>query len=144
MKQGNPEFTFAGVAEEEIVLIAGGEIGPLGDWITRALKNGTNKDIRLFFGADTQKDLNGYEKLRDLSELSDNFGMVTALNTPNPEWTGEVGLITDVVRDKLDPDKVSKCFLYGTQVMIEETKRTLTELGVPEEKIEQESFKQSY
>ncbi|MFW6006229.1 MAG: hypothetical protein ACOC9A_02185 [Candidatus Bipolaricaulota bacterium] len=147
MKQNKPEFKFTGVAEEdleeEIVLIAGGEIGPIRDWITRALKNGTDKNIRLFFGANTQNDLNGYRNLKDLSELSNNFNMVTALNTSNPEWEGEVGLITDVVRDKLDPKKVSKCFLYGTDVMIEETKRTLTGLGIPEDKIQHESFKRT-
>lgn len=147
MKKGNSGFTLTGVAEEvkeeEIVLIAGGEIGPIRDWITRALKNGTKEDIRLFFGANTQKDLNGCKELKDLSELSDKFNMVTTLNTSNPEWEGEVGLITDVVRDKLDPDKVSKCFLYGTEVMIEETKRTLTGLGISEEKIEHETFKRA-
>ncbi|MBS3736420.1 MAG: hypothetical protein V5A87_03470 [Candidatus Bipolaricaulota bacterium] len=144
MKQSNSEFKFTGVAEEateeEIVLIAGGKIGPIKDWITSVLKNGTNKNIRLFFGANTQNDLNGYRNLKDLSELSNNFSMVTALNTSNPEWEGEVGLITDVVRDKLHPDKVSKCYIYGTDVMIEETKRTLTGLGIPEEKIQHETF----
>lgn len=147
MKQGNSEFKLTGVAEEvteeEIILIAGGEIGPIRDWVTRTLKNGTDENIRLFFGANTQKDLNGYKNLKDLSELSNNFSMVTALNTSNPEWKGEVGLITDVVRDKLDPNKVGKCFIYGTEVMIEETKRTLTGLGIPEEKIQHESFGQS-
>lgn len=144
MSQNDSEFTLTGVEEEETVLIAGGEIGPLRDLITKSLENGANKNIKLFFGADTQKDLNGHEKLRDMASLSDNFSMVTALNTSNPEWDGEVGLITDVVRDELDPDEVSRCLLYGTDVMIEETKRTLTDLGIPEAKIQHKSLNRGH
>ncbi len=144
MSQNDSEFTLTGVEEEEIVLIAGGEIGPLRDLITNSLKNGADDNIRLFFGADTQKDLNGHEKLRDMASLSDNFSMVTALNTSNPEWDGEVGLITDVIRDKLNPDKASKFLLYGTDVMIEETKQTLTDLGVPEAKIQHKSLNRTH
>lgn len=145
LKKMNSELPPLGeVEKKETVLIAGGEFGPLGDWITETLKEGTGKDIRLFFGANSQQDLNGQEKLKDLSELSDNFTMVTALNSSNPEWKGEVGLITDVVRDKLDPNRVDRCLLYGTPVMVEETKLTLTELGVPDENIYYKTLQRNY
>lgn len=129
---------------DEIVFIAGGEIGPIEDLILKAVRKGIDKKIRLFYGANSQKDLNGYGKLQDLAELTDNFDMVRALNCPNPEWDGEVGLITDVVQDLLDAGKVNKCFIYGTEVMVEETRQVLTSLGVPQEKIHQKSFQSAY
>lgn len=144
MQEEATKFTFSEATKREIVFIAGGEIGPINNWIMQALQKGINDRVRLFFGANTRSDLNGSKKLQDLSELMDDFSMVTALNCSHPEWEGEVGLITDVLRDELDPDKVSRCFIYGTQVMVEETKETLVSLGIPAEKIDHESFKPTY
>lgn len=130
--------------EKEIVLIAGGRLGPFKDCITDSLKNDPDHDIRLFFGARTRGDLDGAEELRKLSDFSNRFHMVTTLDSSHPEWDGEVGLITDVVRDHLEPGNVSQCFIYGTDVMVSETQRTLKKLGVPEEKINHEHFERSY
>ncbi len=144
MDKEDSNFTCTEVFEKEVVLIAGGKLGPLKDCVVKNLKSSSNQDIRLFFGADTQRDLNGAEELQKLSGFPNNFHMVTALNSSNPEWEGEVGLITDVVRDQLNPDKVKKCFLYGTREMVDETKRTINRMGVPEEKIHKKSFTRDY
>lgn len=144
MQNVSTELNMSVAGKNETVIIAGGKFGPTKDWIIKALKEGSEEEIRLFFGVNSRKDLNGHEKLQDLADLSDNFNMVTALNSSNPDWEGEVGLITDVVRDKLDPDRVSRCLLYGTQVMVEETRHTLTELGIPEEKIHHKAFEREY
>jgi len=144
LKKEAPRLALSGVRKNEIVIIAGGKIGPIEDWIEKVLKNGTNDNIRLFYGANSRKDLNGYRNVKYMAELSDSFDMVTALNSSDPNWQGEVGLITDVVRERLDPEKVSQCFLYGTTVMIEETKRTLTDIGISEEKIHHESYGRTY
>lgn len=148
MESENTGLMFTNSAEEEekeeIVFVAGGELGPVKKWVTDALKKSSERKVRLFFGADTQNDLDGYREVEELTELTDNFDMVTALNSSNPEWEGEVGLITDVVRDYLNPDGVSHCFLYGTDVMVEETEQTLTNMGVPKEKIHRESFEPAY
>ncbi|MBS3787553.1 hypothetical protein KGY79_05080 [Candidatus Bipolaricaulota bacterium] len=145
MEKEDSNFTCTAVDEEkEIVLIAGGKLGPFKDWVTETLKNNPKQDIRLFFGANSKTDLNGSKQLYDLSDLTDNFQMVTALNSPNPEWEGEAGLITDVVRDQVNPKKVNKCFLYGTRVMIDETKQALNNMGIPGEKIHHKSFTRDY
>lgn len=145
MERDNFDFACSKIEEEdEIVLIAGGELGPLKECITEFLKNNPTHDIRLFFGANSRNQLNGVEELRNLSELSDDFHMVTALNSSHPEWDGEVGLITDVIKDHLKPGKVKKCFLYGTDVMVNETELTLKQLGVPEGKIDHQHFERNY
>ncbi|MFB6291383.1 MAG: hypothetical protein ABEJ25_06620 [Candidatus Bipolaricaulia bacterium] len=143
MVETNPKLDLA-PENQEFVIIAGGKIGPLKELVKNALKEGLDNDIRLFYGANSSRGLNGYEELKDISEISDKFNMVTALNSPSPDWEGEVGLITDVVRDQLDPDEVGKCFVYGNRTMVEETMRTLANLGIPESKIEQETFGRIY
>lgn len=144
MSKENSDFVCPEVNYEEVVFIAGGEIGPVRDCVTRTLKENRRQDIRLFFGANSKKDLNGAEKLRELSEFQNNFHMITSLNSPDPEWNGEVGLITDVIRDQLNPEKVEQCFIYGTEAMIEETERTLKRMGVSEEEIYHDSFPRDY
>ena len=144
MELEDSNFTCTEAVEEEIILIAGGKIGPFKDWVTETLKNNPKQDIRLFFGANSKTDLNGSKQLYYLSELTDNFQMVTALNSPNPEWEGEAGLITDVVREKLKPNRVDKCLLYGTQVMIDETKRALNNMGISGEKIHHQTLTRDY
>jgi len=130
--------------EKEVVLIAGGRLGPFKDWVADSLENDPEYDIRLFFGAQTRGDLGNTEELRKKSELSNRFNMVTTLDSSHPEWDGEVGLITDVVRDYLEPGNVSKCFIYGTDVMVSETQQTLKKLGIPEEKINHKHFERAY
>lgn len=137
-------FTCPEVKKEEFVFIAGGQIGPVRDCVTKTLKSNPGKEIHLFFGANTKSDLNGAEELQHLSEFSNDFHMVTSLNSPSPKWKGEVGLITDVVREQLEPERIKKCFLYGPQTMIKETKRTLKDMGVPEEEIYHDSFQRDY
>lgn len=144
MQVDNSELNFTEIKAGEIVFIAGGKFGPIKKLITEALKSEVDEKIRLFYGANSQGDLNGYKKFRDLSEFSNNFNMVTALNSSHPEWEGEVGLITDVVRDHLNPERVSKCFVYGTNVMVKETRKTLKDLGIQEDKIQAESYERTY
>ena len=130
--------------EKEIVLIAGGRLGPFKDCIADSLKDDPDHDIRLFFGVQTRGDLGDTAELRNLSDFSNRFHMVTTLDSSHPDWDGEVGLITDVVRDQLEPEKVSQCFIYGTDVMVSETQQTLKKLGVPQEKINHEHFERAY
>jgi NAD(P)H-flavin reductase len=145
LKKESVDFTCTKIEEEEeIVLIAGGELGPLKECITESLKNDPAHDIRLFFGANSRNQLDGIEELRNLSDLSEDFHMVTALNSSHPDWDGEVGLITDVVRDHLESGNVKECFLYGTDVMVNETQRTLKNIGVPEGKINRQHLERAY
>lgn len=144
MSKDSSDFVCPEVNYEEVVFIAGGEIGPVRDCVTRTLKNSQSQNVRLFFGANSKKDLNGAKELQELSQFQNNFHMVTSLNSPNPEWSGEVGLITDVVRDQLNPENVKQCFIYGTRKMIEETERTLKRMGVSKEEIYRDSFPRDY
>ena len=140
MKNLSSNVALSPAEKTESIFIAGGELGPIEEWITSTLKNDPDNDLRLFFGVDQEKNLNGIDNLRDLSEMDNKFTLVAALNSAHPSWEGEVGLITDVVRDHLEPEKVDKCFLYGTEVMIRETVKSLINMGISEGRIYRETI----
>jgi Na+-transporting NADH:ubiquinone oxidoreductase subunit NqrF len=101
------------------------------------LEEATDRKITLFYGARQKSDLYHYDELKKLEEKYQNFHFIPALDTPEPEWEREVGLITDVMKRYLSKDRVdnTEAYLCGPPLMMDAVIKILTELGVKEEDI---------
>ena len=77
-----------------------------------------------------------YEK-----DLAD-FRFIPALSEPLPgdDWDGETGLITDVVARHHPDCSEADAYLCGSPGMIAACVKTLTEHGMPEERIFYDKF----
>lgn len=110
----------------DMVMVAGGSgMAPIKSIIFDMYeRNITNRRVWFFFGARSARDLYYVELFRDLEKKWPNFHFVPALSEPKPEdnWSGEVGLITNVLEKYLDSmipkDNVKEGYLCGSPGMI--------------------------
>lgn len=109
-----------------------------GDW--------AQKDIWYFFGARTTKDMFYLQEMRELESRFPRFHFVPALSEPKPEenWTGDTGLITNVldnyIKLKIDASKGFEGYLCGSPGMINACTAVMTRNGIPESKIYYDKF----
>ncbi len=124
-----------------IVGVAGGVgLAPLRSIVFSLLEKGVDREIWLFYGARTLEDLYYHEDLEELAEEYDNFNYVPALDSSQPEWEGEVGLITEVMKDYLEEGEDMEGYLCGPPPMMDATIDLLTDYGVDEEDILYDDF----
>ena len=136
------QFCLTGT-DAPIVFIAGGSgMAPIWSMIQDMVEKGLERPTTYFFGALTQKDLFYVDELRKLEEKYPWFRFVPALsNEPeDSDWTGERGLITDVVA-KYYPDVSShEGYLCGSPGMIDACVAVLTQGRMPDSCIFYDKF----
>lgn len=123
-------------SDAKIIGVAGGVgLAPLRSIVFSLLEDGVDREIFLFFGAQTQDDLYYHGDLKHLAEEHGNFNYVPALDSPKPAWDGEVGLITEVAKDYLKEGEHMEGYLCGPPPMMEATIELLKNYGIDEENI---------
>jgi Na+-transporting NADH:ubiquinone oxidoreductase subunit F len=104
------------------------------------------KEIWYFFGARTSKDMFYLDELRQLEKEWPRFHFVPALSEPKVEenWTGETGMITDVlekyIKGKIGKDKGLEGYLCGSPGMINACINVMTRNGLEESKVYYDKF----
>ena len=129
--------------QKDLVMIAGGSgLAPIRSLVFDILEKKLDYNMTFFFGAVTKKDLYYLDELGTLSEQNPNFKFVPALSKPAPEdnWTGEVGLITEVVDRYVKQDHPQEAYLCGSPGMINACINVLTKKNIPENKIFYDKF----
>jgi Na+-transporting NADH:ubiquinone oxidoreductase subunit F len=101
-----------------------------------------NRKIKYFFGALTVKDLYYTEEFEALAKEFPNFEYIPALSKPSPDekWTGETGLITEVV-DRLTGDlSEADANLCGSPGMIDACIKGLNQHEIKKENVYFDKF----
>jgi Na+-transporting NADH:ubiquinone oxidoreductase subunit F len=127
----------------EIICIAGGSgMAPIKSILLDMAQKNSPRKAMYFFGARSARDLFLLDDMRALEQQMADFTFVPALSEPKPEdnWTGETGLITDVVRRRVERASQSEAYLCGSPGMIDACIKVLKELGMPEERIYYDKF----
>jgi Na+-transporting NADH:ubiquinone oxidoreductase subunit F len=129
--------------DRDIVCIAGGSgMAPLKSILLDMAEKGSKRKATYFFGARSAKDLFLLDEMRELEKQLENFTFMPALSEPeeSDNWTGEVGLITDVVAKYVKDGSQKEAYLCGSPGMIDACVKVLTKCGVPEERIYYDKF----
>lgn len=129
--------------EREIICIAGGSgMAPIKSILLDMAEKGVNRRTRYFFGARSVKDLFLLQEMKELEEKLPDFTFIPALSAPEPEdnWTGETGIITDIVSKHMESGNNTEAYLCGSPGMIDACVKVLTAKGVPEELIYYDKF----
>ncbi len=122
--------------DAKIIGVAGGVgLAPLRSIVFSLLEKGVDREIWLFYGTRTRDDLYYHEDMQELADEYENFKYVPALDSSQPEWDGEVGLITEVMDDYLEEEWDMEGYLCGPPPMMEATIDLLTDYGVDEDDI---------
>lgn len=126
-----------------ILFIAGGSgMAPIWSMLQDMEEKGIRRRATYFFGALTQKDLFLVEELRAMEKRHDWFTFVPALSK-EPEgsgWTGEQGLITEVLARHVPDTSAHEAYLCGSPGMIDAAIAVLKKGGMPESKIFYDKF----
>lgn len=129
--------------EAHVIMIAGGSgMAPMKSILLQMVEDGCTRRCTYFFGARSKRDLFLLDEMAELEKKLPNFTFVPALSQPLPEdgWTGATGLITDVVAEHLGRAEDGEGYLCGSPGMIDACVKTLTSLGLPEDKIYYDKF----
>lgn len=135
-------------SDAAMICVAGGSgMAPFKSIIHEMIDNGiTNRELWYFFGARSLKDMFYMDEMRALEAEHPWIHFVPALSEPAPEdgWTGETGLITDVldrfIKDKIGPETDMEGYLCGSPGMIDACNNVMTANGIALEKIYYDKF----
>jgi propane monooxygenase reductase subunit len=138
-------FTLRDGYANDLVFVGGGAgMAPILSLLRALAEQGSQRKITYYYGARRARDLCFVEELSGLQEELPNFRFVPALSEPDEAegWTGEVGLITDVVKRHESDLKEAHAYLCGPPPMVEAAMPLLAALGVPEQRIYFDKFTQ--
>ena len=129
--------------EDDLVFLGGGAgMAPILSLLRSMAERGIRRRATYYYGARRRRDLCFEDELRGLEQRLPAFRYVPALSEPTAEdgWDGEVGLITDVVKRHETDLKGTDGYVCGPPPMVEAAIATLTQLGVPEDRIYYDKF----
>jgi len=129
--------------DREMIWIAGGSgLAPFWGMIRHMREQKIGRKCTFFFGALSKRDLFLTEELRTLEKEMPNFTYIPALSQPTPDddWDGETGLITEVVDRHTGDLSETECYLCGSGGMIRAAAKMLEEKGAKKEMIFYDEF----
>ncbi|MFH1654766.1 MAG: 2Fe-2S iron-sulfur cluster binding domain-containing protein [Pseudomonadota bacterium] len=132
------DFTFKTDSGNEIILIAGGSgLAVMKSILKWCFENGIERRITLFFGAVAKDDLFLMDELTEWEKKYNNFTFIPALSNPahHDVWSGERGLITEVVERNISDASNKEAYLCGSPNMIDAAVTSLKKIGFPDENI---------
>ncbi len=127
----------------DVLLIAGGSgMAPMKSILEDMRKKQERRIIRFYFGAVSRRDLFLTGTMRQLESDLPNFKFIPALARPLPgdAWTGETGLITDVIDRQIRPERPTDAYLCGSPGMIDACLGVLNRKGIPGDRIFYDKF----
>jgi Na+-transporting NADH:ubiquinone oxidoreductase subunit F len=127
----------------EIIFIAGGSgMAPIKSILASMARERNPRRATYFFGAKTGRDLFLVDELRAAEKNLPAFRFIPALSAPAPDdaWTGERGLITEVVDRHCERCENMEAYLCGSPLMIDACIAVLKRKGMPESQIFYDKF----
>jgi propane monooxygenase reductase subunit len=137
-------FTLRATSTRPLLFIGGGAgMAPILSLLRTLEETGNGRPAVYYYGARRIEDLFHLEELQELVERLPDFRFVPALSEAEPDdggWTGETGLVTDVV-DRLEGDvSEAETYVCGPPPMVEAAIALLESKGVPEAQIHFDKF----
>ena len=138
------DFRLSEDPSKDIVLVAGGcGMAPVKDIAYTTLERWPARDIYLFFGARTTKDIFYLDQYKELEKEYPNLHVIYALSDPldeEEEWEGETGFIHLSVDKHLKDRENGQAFLCGPPPMIDAVTEVLKEKGLDDADIFYDKF----
>jgi propane monooxygenase reductase subunit len=135
-------FTLRDAPDKPLVFIGGGAgMAPILCLLRSMAERGIDRPATYFYGARRRRDLCFEQELHGLCAVLPRFRFVPALSEPDgDDWTGEVGLITDVVRARAADLAGADAYVCGPPPMVEAALDLLPTLGVDEKRVFYDKF----
>jgi len=127
---------------QEMIWIAGGSgMAPFWAMARHMREHAIQRKCTYFFGAVRESDLFLVEEFRQLERDLPNFAFVPALSGADAGgWSGEKGLITEVVGRRIPDGAGKEGYLCGSSGMVDASIKVLNAKGIPAERIFYDKF----
>jgi len=125
-----------------MIWIAGGSgVSPFWSMLRHMLNRGLRRDCRFFLGAARKHDLALREELELLQTRLDWLRFIPVVAEPGGEdWTGAVGLVTQVVDRQVAPGDPAEAYVCGPPGLIDAAVKVLATKGFGPERIFMDKF----
>jgi propane monooxygenase reductase subunit len=136
-------FTLRENRTSDLVFVGGGAgMAPMLGLLRSMAERGVERKVTFYYGARTRRDLCFEKELAALQEQLSDFTYVPALSEPcsDDDWTGESGLITEVVARRESTLKGKDAYVCGPPPMVDAAIATLAGLGCSEDHIFYDKF----
>ena len=136
-------FTLREKSDRPLLFIGGGAgMAPILSLLRSLAEQGSERPAVYYYGARRPSDLFHLEELAELEQRLPNFRFVAALSDcgEDEDWSGERGLITDVVSRSESELSEMDAYLCGPPPMVDAAIALLERSGVPESRIFYDKF----
>jgi Na+-transporting NADH:ubiquinone oxidoreductase subunit F len=130
-------------SDTPMIFIAGGSgMAPFVSILHRMKNAGSTRKTEYFFGANRMQDLYLTSTMQEFEKALPNFRFVPVLACPTPQdnWQGETGLVTEAVKRRFTDLRGHEGYLCGSPGMIDASIKVLLDLGIPQDKIYYDKF----
>ncbi|MGD9920780.1 MAG: 2Fe-2S iron-sulfur cluster-binding protein [Pseudorhodoplanes sp.] len=140
------QFRLSGNDWRPALCVAGGTgLAPVMSLLEHAAATKDRRAIRLFYGARSQDELYGLDRIEALGTLLPDFTFTPVLSDEPQDsgWTGARGLVTDILAEQVGDAFGLEAYLCGPPLMIDAAVDVLTRFGALEQDIRSDRFVQA-
>ena len=136
------DFYLQDTASEIVLVAVGTGMAPILSILYELKNKSINRKATFFFGARSVEDLFMQEEMEMFEKELPDFRFIPCLSKPTPEdnWQGETGRVTDAIEKHLGEDSNQEAYLCGSAPMIDSTVKALIKKGLPKDKIYYDKF----
>ena len=137
------EFFLREETSDPIICVAGGSgSAPVRAIIKYLWEKKSDRKIMSFYGGRTPRDIYFTDYYAELARDFRDFTHIPAISesTAGEPWDGETGLITEVIKRRLESAANFEAYMCGPPIMIQKTSELLRNLGIDPERIYYDEF----
>lgn len=123
-------------------IATGAGIAPIRGMLRSLFENAvvSDRSVALTFGNHTAADILYHKEWLAFAQHAPSFRYHPTLSQPSDDWTGLRGRVTDVLPSRKTEFEHRVFFLCGSPTMVDDTRRVLEQLGIPESDVHFEKF----
>jgi Na+-transporting NADH:ubiquinone oxidoreductase subunit F len=129
------DFRLSGTTAPMIFIAGGSGMAPFVSILHQMLNTASPRPVVYFFGGNKPADLYLLDRMRLFEQQLASFRFVPVVATPDPQWTGQSGLVTEAVERLCGDLHGHEAYLCGSPGMIDACIAVLKRLGVDPAKI---------
>ncbi|MDP2827712.1 MAG: CDP-6-deoxy-delta-3,4-glucoseen reductase [Sulfuricellaceae bacterium] len=130
-------------SDKPILFMAGGTgFAPIKSMLEQAFQTHSKRQMVLYWGAHSLKDLYMGQLAGQWQETHPNFTFIPVLSEPQPEdhWPGRTGLVHQAILDDFDTLEGFQVYACGAPQMVEAGRSAFLARGLPEEAFFADAF----
>ncbi len=123
-------FCYREASSAPMLLLGGGTgLAPLKSILRHVLENRLQRQMTLYWGVTTERDLYAHAFLEELARRDARLRYVAVLSEPSPAWHGRRGLVHEAVLADIEGLDRHEIYASGPPGMIEAVRRDFTARG---------------